>query len=126
AAAEAGDWRTLTLALPASVNSETVRLGVDRGNGGQPQLRDNLVLEAATGAVRARQPFASQSPGQRARAWIRFLHTGEALGIAGQVVASAASLASLVMIWTGLALAYRRLVAPIFVRRSRPGPGAAA
>jgi uncharacterized iron-regulated membrane protein len=126
AAAEAEDWRTLTLTLPAGVNTETVRLGVDRGNGGQPQLRDNLVLEAATGAVRARQPFASQSPGQRTRSWIRFLHTGEALGIAGQVVASAASLASLVMIWTGLALAYRRLVAPIFVRRSKPGSGGAA
>jgi uncharacterized iron-regulated membrane protein len=101
AAAEAGDWRTLTLALPASVNSETVRLGIDRGNGGQPQLQDNLVLEAATGAVRARQPFSSQSPGQRTRSWMRFLHTGEALGIAGQIVASAASLATLVMIWTG-------------------------
>ena len=126
AAAEAGAWRTLTLTLPASVNIDTVRLGVDRGDGGQPQLRDNLVLEAATGAVRARQPFASQSPGQRTRSWIRFLHTGEALGITGQVVASAASLASLVMIWTGLALAYRRLVAPIFVRRSKPGSGAAA
>jgi uncharacterized iron-regulated membrane protein len=52
-----------------------------------------------------------------ARSWLRFLHTGEALGLIGQAVAGAASAGSLVMIWTGLALAYRRLVAPIFVRR---------
>jgi hypothetical protein len=45
------------------------------------------------------------------------LHTGEALGVVGQAVAGAASAASLVMIWTGLALAYRHLAAPIFVRR---------
>jgi uncharacterized iron-regulated membrane protein len=76
--------------------------------------------------VRARQPFASQSPGQRTRSWIRFLHTGEALGLPGQIVASVASLASLVMIWTGLALAYRRLVAPIFYARSTRRPGAIA
>ena len=126
AVAEAGDWRTLTLTLPGTANAETVRFGVDRGNGGQPQLRDNLVLETASGVVRGRQPFASQPPGQRTRSWIRFLHTGEALGLAGQVVASLASLASLVMIWTGLALAYRRLVAPIFVRRSKPERDAAA
>lgn len=118
AVAVAGDWRTLTLTLPDSADAETVRFGVDRGNGGQPQLRDSLVLETVSGVVRARQSFASQSPGQRSRSWIRFLHTGEAFGLTGQVVASLASLASLVMIWTGLALAYRRLVAPIFVRGS--------
>lgn len=126
AAAEAGEWRTLTLTVPGAANAETVRFSVDRGNGGQPQLRDTLVLDAASGTVRARQPFSSQSPGQRTRSWIRFLHTGEALGIVGQVVASAASVASLVMIWTGLALAYRRLVAPIVARRSKPRRDATA
>jgi uncharacterized iron-regulated membrane protein len=126
AAAEAGEWRTLTLTLPGAASAETVRFAVDRGNGGQPQLRDVLVLDAASGTVRTRQPFSSQSPGQRTRSWIRFLHTGEALGVAGQVVASAASVASLVMIWTGLALAYRRLVAPIVAQRSKPRRGATA
>ncbi len=48
AATEAGDWRTLTLNLPADASAATVRFGVDRGNGGQPQLRHNLTLDAAT------------------------------------------------------------------------------
>ncbi|HZF27790.1 MAG TPA: PepSY-associated TM helix domain-containing protein [Gammaproteobacteria bacterium] len=58
----------------------------------------------------------SQSTGQQARSWIRFLHTGEALGIVGQTVAGVVSLASTVMVWTGLALAYRRLIAPLLTR----------
>ncbi len=126
AEAEARDWSTLTLTLPGGADADTVRFGVDRGNGGQPQLRDGLVLDVSSGAVRARQPFASQSPGQRTRSWIRFLHTGEALGTFGQIVASAASAASLAMIWTGVALAYRRLVAPIVALRFKRRRGAAA
>jgi uncharacterized iron-regulated membrane protein len=118
AATEAGDWRTLTLNLPADASAATVRFGIDRGNGGQPQLRHNLTLDAASGAVQAWQPFSSQSTGQKARSWIRFLHTGEALGIAGQTIAGIVSLTSVLMVWTGLALAYRRLLAPLFARRA--------
>jgi uncharacterized iron-regulated membrane protein len=51
---------------------------------------------------------------------VRFLHTGEALGIAGQTIAGLVSLTSTVMVWTGLALAYRRLIAPLFVRKRAP------
>jgi uncharacterized iron-regulated membrane protein len=118
AAAHAGEWRALTLNIPADSSAETVRFGVDQGNGGQPQLRHNLTLVAATGAPQAWQPFSSQSSGQKARSWIRFLHTGEALGIAGQTVAGIVSLTSVLMVWTGLALAYRRLIVPLFGRRS--------
>ena len=106
--------------LPADASAPTVRIGVDRGNGGQPQHRHTFVLDAATGAVQAWQPFSSQSTGQKARSWIRFLHTGEALGIVGQTIAGIVSLTSLLMAWTGLALAYRRLIVPLYSRRVRP------
>jgi uncharacterized iron-regulated membrane protein len=43
---------------------------------------------------------------------LRFLHTGEALGLAGQTIAGLVSLSSAIMVWTGLALAWRRLVRP--------------
>jgi uncharacterized iron-regulated membrane protein len=119
AAAHAGDWRKLTLNVPADANAATtVRFGVDQGNGGQPQLRHSLSLDAATGALESWLPFSSQSTGQQARSWIRFLHTGEALGVVGQTVAGLVSLTSVLMVWTGLALAYRRLIAPLFARRS--------
>jgi len=95
-----------------------VRLGIDEGNGGQPQRRHNLTLDAYSGDVAAWQPFSSQSTGQRARSWIRFLHTGEALGVVGQTIAGVVSATSVLMVWTGLALAYRRLIAPLFARRA--------
>jgi uncharacterized iron-regulated membrane protein len=114
-AAAHGDWQTLTLTLdPAAPNA---RFAIDQGNGGQPQLRHTLTLDAVTGAVTAWAPFSSQSTGQQARVWIRFLHTGEALGIVGQTIAGLVSLTSVLMVWTGLALAWRRLIVPLYNRR---------
>lgn len=106
-----GDWRTLTLALPPA---NTARFTIDQGNGGQPQRRHTLTLDAATGDVQSWAPFSSQPPGQRLRSWIRFLHTGEALGIVGQTIAAIVSATSVIMVWTGLALAWRRLIVPLF------------
>jgi uncharacterized iron-regulated membrane protein len=115
-AAEHGDWRTLTLNLPTDPAAPTVRIGIDAGNGGQPHLRHTLTLDAATGDVVTYAPFSSQTTGQKTRSWIRFLHTGEALGFVGQTIAGLVSLTSVIMVWTGLALAWRRLVMPLFRR----------
>jgi uncharacterized iron-regulated membrane protein len=116
-AAAHGEWRTLTLNLPPDAEAQTVRIGVDEGNGGQPYLRHTLTLDASTGVVAGWAPFSSQTTGQKARSWIRFLHTGEALGLAGQTIAGLVSLTSVLMVWTGLALAWRRLVQPLLRRR---------
>ena len=125
AATQVDDWKTITLSLPQP-GAATVSFAIDQGNGGQPQLRHTLVLNAATGAVSSWQPFDSQTPGRRARSWIRFLHTGEALGLAGQTIAGAVSLTSVIMVWTGLALAWRRLLSPLFRRRAAgPASGSA-
>jgi uncharacterized iron-regulated membrane protein len=112
-------WRTITMQLPADRDA-TVQFTIDQGNGGQPQRRHTLVLDAYTGKVAAWQPFESLSPGRQARSWVRFLHTGEALGVLGQTLAGLVSLTSVIMVWTGLALAYRRLLAPLFRRRANP------
>ena len=117
AATQVDDWKTITLTLPQP-GATTVSFAIDQGNGGQPQLRHTLVLDAASGIVSSWQPFESQTPGRRARSWIRFLHTGEALGLAGQTIAGVVSLTSVIMVWTGLALAWRRLVSPLFRRRA--------
>jgi uncharacterized iron-regulated membrane protein len=116
-AAAHGDWRTLTLNIPTSPDAPTVRIGIDEGNGGQPQRRHTLTLDASTGAVVSYAPFSSQTAGQKARSWVRFLHTGEALGLVGQTIAGLVSLTSVVMVWTGLALAYRRLLQPLWRRK---------
>jgi uncharacterized iron-regulated membrane protein len=117
-AAAHGAWRTLTLNIPTSPDAATVRIGIDEGNGGQPQRRHTLTLDASTGAVASYAPFSSQTTGQKARSWIRFLHTGEAFGLAGQTIAGLVSFTSILMVWTGLALAYRRLLQPLWRRRT--------
>ncbi|WP_428102832.1 PepSY-associated TM helix domain-containing protein [Candidatus Rariloculus sp.] len=117
-------WQTITLELPRA-DSATARLTIDQGNGGQPQKRHRVTLDRYTGHVEQWQPFDSQSTGRQARSWIRFLHTGEALGITGQTIAGLVSVTSLIMVWTGLTLAYRRLVAPLLKQR-RPRPAFSA
>jgi uncharacterized iron-regulated membrane protein len=108
-------WKKLTLQIPDDPRrATTVRFSIDRGNGGQPHLRQDLVLDAKTGAVVEDLPFSTLTPGRKARSIIRFLHTGEVLGIAGQTLAGLVSLLSILMVWTGLALAYRRLIQPWF------------
>jgi len=115
-AAKHDDWQTLTLTLDAAATN--VRFAIDQGNGGQPQLRHTLMLDAVTGAIVSWAPFSSQSVGQQTRVWIRFLHTGEALGIVGQTIAGLVSLTSVLMVWTGLALAWRRLIVPLYSRKT--------
>jgi uncharacterized iron-regulated membrane protein len=112
AMAQDASWNTLSLRLPAGQGDEVSFL-LDRGDGGQPQLQSTLVLEAATGAVTRHEVFSDLSPGRRTRSIIRRLHTGEVFGLPGQTVAGLASLAAVVLVWTGLALAWRRLVQPL-------------
>jgi len=103
------DWHTITLAIPAA-EANSASLTLDEGDGGQPQKRHVLTLDVSNGEVLNWAPFTSQTTGAQARRWVRFLHTGEALGLTGQTVAGIASFAAILMVWTGLALALRRFL----------------
>jgi uncharacterized iron-regulated membrane protein len=113
------NWRSIAITLPPDDGSTRVDFSIDQGNGGQPQKRHNLALNGITGEVVEWAPFASQSSGRKARSWVRFLHTGEALGIVGQTVAGLASLAAVLMVWSGLILAVQRLLRYLNRRRNR-------
>ena len=103
------DWKTISLALPSG-NAPRVVLTLDAGDGGQPQKRATLTLKRQTGSVERWEPFASQSPGRRARTWLRFAHTGEFYGLTGQTAAGMFTAGAVVLVWTGLAMALRRLL----------------
>jgi uncharacterized iron-regulated membrane protein len=79
-----------------------------------------LTLDPYTGSILRRETFGDLNRGRQLRTWTRFLHTGEALGWGGQLIAGVASLGGAVLVWTGLALALRRG----WQRISRPQPGA--
>jgi len=113
AARQLDDWKTISIYVPRSTDSPVISFTIDQGNGGQPQKRHQLTLSRETGEVVNWEPFDTQSAGSRLRVLIRFLHTGEVLGVPGQTVAGLVSLTSVIMVWTGLALAYRRLIQPL-------------
>jgi len=103
------EWRTLSLPIGDTTSTATT-ITIDEGDGGQPQKRHALTLDVSSGDVITWAPFTSQTAGRQARRWVRFLHTGEALGITGQTIAGLASFAAILMVWTGLALAIRRFL----------------
>jgi uncharacterized iron-regulated membrane protein len=104
------DWRSISLIVPRDARGP-VAFAVDRGTGGEPQKRGTLTFDRATGAPIHWEPFQAQGRARRARAILRFAHTGEVLGLAGQTLAGLVTLGAAVMVWTGLALALRRLAA---------------
>ena len=110
-------WQTVSLRVPAAPDVPAV-FTIDQGNGGQPQLRSTLTLDARTGTITRYEAFSDLTLGRRIRNTMRFAHTGEVLGIPGQTIAGVASAGGAVLVWTGLSLAYRRLRAWIG-RRSR-------
>lgn len=103
------DWKTISIALPSG-NAPRIVLTLDAGDGGQPQKRATLILNRRTGAVERWEPYSSQSAGRRARTWLRFAHTGEVYGLAGQTVAGLVTAGGAVLVFTGLALALRRFL----------------
>lgn len=100
-------WRTLSLRLPTSAEAPLV-FTIDHGMGGEPQKRATLTLDRKTGDVAKWEPFSSFSTGRQLRSFLRFAHTGEVAGVVGQTMAGLVSLGGAVLVWTGLALAWRR------------------
>jgi hypothetical protein len=80
----------------------------------QSRGRTQLSIDPYRGDVLSKLGFQDRTPGARARVWLRFLHTGEALGLFGKVIATIATAGSLFLVYTGFSLSYRRF----FLRRT--------
>ena len=104
---QVSNWNSITLQLPTAAAAQ-LTFNIDRGNGGQPQKRAQLVLDRATGQVVRWEPFWSYTRGRQLRSILRFAHTGEVAGIVGQTIAGLVSMGGAVLVITGLALAFRR------------------
>ena len=104
------DWKIATIRLPEK-QAAPVAFSMDRGNGFRPDLRSTLVLHRTTGKIVQRETYADMGRAQIARTWIRWLHTGEAGGLAGQTLAGIVSLAACFLVYTGWMLSWRRFQA---------------
>ncbi|MEX0908021.1 MAG: PepSY-associated TM helix domain-containing protein, partial [Gemmatimonadota bacterium] len=102
-------WRIITRRVPRAAD-EPVTYTIDSGNGGQPQRQARLVLDPVSGEVMQWAPFSSGTRTSRLRSLLRYVHTGEVAGVAGQTLAGLVSLGTALLVWTGYALALRRLL----------------
>ena len=110
AVGQSDGWKTITLRVPPSAPAPFV-FTIDRGYAGQPQYRGTLTIPREAGQAVKWETFEAQSAGRRARSISRFLHTGEVLGLVGQTIAGLVSLGGVFLVWTGLALTWRRFTA---------------
>jgi uncharacterized iron-regulated membrane protein len=112
-------WKSLQLRLSSSPKAPAV-FTMDRGDGPRPDLRAQLTLDRSSGEIKKWEPYESQNGGRKLRLWARYLHTGEAGGFLGQTMAAFAALSAAILVWTGFALSWRRLMT--FLNRNRENP----
>jgi uncharacterized iron-regulated membrane protein len=121
------NWETITLHLGGGDGE--ARTGpspatfVIKEPGAWPRTATTtLSLDPFTGEVLKRERFADLTTGRRARTWLRFLHTGEALGLTGQFIAGLACVGGCFLVYTGFALAWRRFFHPKSKNKPTPIP----
>jgi uncharacterized iron-regulated membrane protein len=110
-------WRSITVRMPPG-GGAAVTVTVKEHDAWPLFATRQLTLDRHTAVVLRDERFTDATRGRRLRSWLRYLHTGEALGVPGQIVAGLASLGGAVLVWTGLALTWRR-----FRRRRASPPG---
>lgn len=112
-------WQTITLRLPAPGAAQPASLAVRAHDTWPRTALTTLQYDPFTGTLLRQDGYADLSAARKARAWTRYLHTGEALGPLGQFVAGLASLGGLFLVYTGFALTWRR-----FFGTNSPPPAA--
>jgi uncharacterized iron-regulated membrane protein len=103
---QAPHWRSMNFRLAQrGGNNVTVQV-VEEGS--STYARSSLTLNPETAEVLKWEPSSEYNLGRRLRAWVKPLHTGEALGLFGQILNTLASLGAMLLVWTGWSLAWRR------------------
>ena len=103
-------WRSITARLPPR-SGQPVTFTINDARSWNAFARSQLTVDVASASVSTWEPYEASSRGQKWRGWVRFGHTGELGGVTGQVVAGVACAGGAMLVWTGLALAFRRLLA---------------
>ncbi len=111
-----GEGAPTTSSAPASTTLPAVTVTVRESTSWPRTANTTLSLNPYTGEILKRTGYADQAAAQQVRSWTRFLHTGEALGFWGQLVAGLACLGGVFLVYTGFALSWRRF----FGKKSKP------
>jgi len=100
-------WKIISLRVPEKENTP-LNFTIDGAKRGRPDLRKQISIDRKTGEILSEESFASYNLGRKLRTLGRWVHTGEAGGIVGQVIAALASAGAVLLVWTGFSLALRR------------------
>lgn len=109
AAATVPDWYSIQVRMPRE-GASSVTATVSTTSSIRPDRRTSLRFDAASGEMKVEPGYAALPAARKLRSWVRGVHTGEAAGPAGQAVAAFASFAGVILVWTGIALAWRRML----------------
>lgn len=101
-------WKSISLRLPLTKDAVFT---IDEGKSWNIFARSTLSLDATSGEIVKWDQYENRNSGQQLRTWSRFTHTGESFGIVGQIVGFIACIGGTFLVYTGLALATRRLFA---------------
>ena len=104
AEAQVPGWRSIVLTVPRPDHAQ-LRVDLGTGRPGQPQKAIVLTVDRETGAVVSAESFGDETPSHRAQELLRYAHTGEYWGLAGQALAGLFALAVVVLAWTGFTVA---------------------
>ena len=102
ASAQVPAWRSITLEIPRPDHAR-IRVRARTGRVGQPQKTSALVVDRSGGVLSVRS-FRDGTPDHRVREFLRYAHSGEYWGLAGQALAGILALATVVMAWTGFSV----------------------
>lgn len=120
AEAQSPTWKSISMRLPVGKEASFT---IDEAKDWNIFGRGSLAVDPATASVVKWEPYAAKNSASQARTWMRFLHTGESLGIVGQVIGFIACIGGSFLVYTGFALAFRRLAKYL---RKRAGASKAA
>lgn len=113
------DWKTIALRVAAaaenrkakSENPAPLTITLRKAGSWPRTATTTLTLNPFTGETLSKAGYADLSTARQIRSWTRFLHTGQALGWWGQLVAGLACLGGCFLVYTGFALSWRRFFA---------------
>lgn len=116
AAAQVDGWESIQIRPPRSMDAP-ITATVSTTSAVRPDARTSLSFDQRTAEMSVQPGYASLGTAQRLRSWVRGVHTGEAAGSLGQALAGLACLAAVMLVWTGIALAWRRFLRAVRPRR---------
>lgn len=88
--------------------AEPITFNITEPAGLNPHPRGELTFDATSGAQLKWTPWADQNMGRKARTWVKLLHTGEGGRWPLQLLLCLTALGTLMLIWTGFAMSWRR------------------